>query len=364
MEVQLDRDSFLKGLQMVQNIVEPRQALPILANVLVETSGEAVRVTATDLEVGATVSVPGKTVSAGAITLSARKLVEIIKELPSAVLSMKVQDNAWVALRCGGASYKLVGLPADDFPAVHPGTPAAWVVVDSKTLQDMLDQTSFAMSHDEGRYALNGILFSFQGKEIRLIATDGHRLAVAARALREPAPAASSIVPRKGVHEISRVLGAGEEVQIALAENQFVLKMPNFVMLARLIEGQFPNYEQVLPKSHSRRVTMSRAALTAGLRRVSVMSDERTRPVKLVFTPGTLRLMAYHPDLGEAEETLEAGYAGEELTIGFNSRYLLEALAPLEADQVVLELNDGMSPGVLKSFEEEGTLCVIMPMRI
>lgn len=364
MEVQLDRDSFLKGLQMVQNIVEPRQALPILANVLIQANDDTVRVTATDLEVGATVSIPAKVGSAGAITLSARKLGEIIKELPAAALSMKVQDNAWVSLRCGGAAYKLVGLSPDDFPSVTPGTPSAWVSLDSKTLKEMLDQTSFAISHDEGRYALNGILFSIQGKEIRLVATDGHRLALATRALREAMPAATGIVPRKGVLEIARVLGGSEEVEIALVENQFVLRMPNFVMMARLIEGQFPNYDQVVPKAHPRRVTMSRGALTAALRRVSVMSEERTKPVKLVLTPGTLKLMAYHPELGEAEETVEVGYTGEELTIGFNSRYLLDALSPLEADQIALELNDAMSPGVLKSFEEEGTLSVIMPMRI
>lgn len=364
MEVQLDRDSFLRGLQMVQNIVEPRQALPILANVLLRGSDDTVAVTATDLEIGASVVVPAKVVSAGAITLSARKLAEIVKELPAATLSLKVQENAWVALRCGGAAYRLVGLAPEDFPAVTPGTPAAWVPLEARTLRTMLEQTSFAISHDEGRYALNGILFALQGKEIRLVATDGHRLAVATRALSEPVPAATGIVPRKGVQEVARVLGASEEVQIALVENQFVLRMPNFVMLARLIEGQFPNYEQVLPKGHPRRVTISRPALTAALRRVSVMSEERTKPVKLVFTPGALKLMAYHPEMGEAEETLEVAYTGDEVTIGFNSRYLLDALAPLEADQIVLELNDGMSPGVIKSFEEEGTLCVIMPMRI
>ncbi len=364
MEVQLDRDSFLKGLQMVQNIVEPRQTLPILANVLIQATNETVRVTATDLEIGATVSIPARVATAGSITLSARKLAEIVKELPAAALSMKVQDNAWVALRCGGASYRLVGLSADDFPAVVPGMPAAWVTLDANTFKEMLEQTSFAISHDEGRYALNGILFSFQGKEIRLVATDGHRLAMANRALREAPVPASGIVPRKGVYEIARVVGGNEDVQIAIAENQFILKMPNFVMMARLIEGQFPNYEQVLPKAHTRRVMMARAALASALRRVSVMSEERTKPVKLVLTPGTLKLQAFHPELGEAEETLEVAYTGEELTIGFNSRYFLDALAPLDADQIVLELNDAMSPGVVKSFEEEGALCVIMPMRI
>ena len=364
MEVQLDRDSFLKGLQMVQNIVEPRQALPILANVLIQAGDESVRLTATDLEVGATVSIPAKVAVPGAITLSARKLTEIARELPAAALSLKVQDNAWVALKCGGAAFKLVGLSADDFPAVTPGGSATWIPLEAKVLKEMLEQTSFAVSHDEGRYALNGILFTLQGKEIRLVATDGHRLAISTRVLREVAPAVTGIVPRKGIQEVGRVLGVGEEVQIALADNQFVLRMPNFVMLARLIEGQFPNYEQVLPKGQPRRLTLSRAAFTAALRRVSVMSEERTRPVKLVLAPGTLRLMAYHPELGEAEEALDVGYAGDELTIGFNSRYLLEALAPLSADEISIELNDGMSPAVIKSFEDEGTLCVIMPMRI
>jgi DNA polymerase III subunit beta len=364
MDVQLDRDSFLKGLQMVQNIVEPRQALPILANVLIQAEGESVRLTATDLEVGATVSVPAKIGAPGAVTLSARKLTEIARELPAAALSLKAQDNAWVALRCGGAAFKLAGLPAGDFPAVTPAATAGWVTIEAKVLKEMIEQTSFAVSHDEGRYALNGILFAVQGKEIRLVATDGHRLAVSTRALREAAPTATGIVPRKGVLEIGRVLGVGEEVQIALAENQFVLRMPNFVMLARLIEGQFPNWEQVLPKAQPRRVTLSRAGFTAALRRVSVMAEERTRPIKLIFMPGTLRLLAYHPELGEAEEALEVGYSGEELTIGFNSRYLLEALAPLAADEVLMELNDAMSPGVIKSFQDEGTLCVIMPMRI
>jgi DNA polymerase-3 subunit beta len=364
MDVQLDRDSFLKGLQMVQNIVEPRQTMPILANVLLETTEQAVHVSATDLEVGASVSVPADVRAPGAITLSARKLTEIAKELPAAALSLKVQDNAWVALRCAGASYRLVGLPADDFPPVTPGAPGSWVTVATRTLREMLDRTVFAISHDEGRPPLTGVLFLFQGKELRLVATDGHRLALTTRPLAEAAAGVSGIVPRKGVQEVARVLGSSDEVQIGIGENQFVLRLPGFVMLARLIEGQFPNYEQVLPRAHPRRVTVSRAALSAALRRVSVMSEERTRPVKLVLNPGVMRLMAAHPELGEAEESLEVPYVGDELTIGFNSRYLLEALAPLEADQVVVELKDATSPGVIKSFEEEGTLCVIMPMRI
>ncbi len=364
MEVQIDRDAFLKGLQMVQSIVEPRQTLPILANVLLETNGESVRLTATDLQVGARVSVPAKVVAKGAITLSARKLHEIVKELPAAELSIKVQENAWVGLRCGGVAYKLVGLPAGDFPQVEPDTRSAWVTLDGKLLREMLAQTSFAVSHDESRYALNGVLFSLQGEELRLVATDGHRLAVASRPLSGAGAGGTGIVPRKAVQEVARVVGIGEEIQVAVGENQFVVRMANFLLTARLIEGQFPQYEQVVPKGHPWRLVISRSALTAALRRVSVLSEERTKPVKLQLSPGDLKLSAYNPELGEAEESLAVDYAGDEVTIGFNSRYLLDALSPLQADPVVIELKDGTSPGVVKSIENDGYLCVIMPMRI
>ncbi|MBI5628417.1 MAG: DNA polymerase III subunit beta, partial [Candidatus Rokubacteria bacterium] len=235
---------------------------------------------------------------------------------------------------------------------------------DGKVLRDMLTQTSFAISHDESRYALNGILFSVQGKALRLVATDGHRLALAVRPLVDDPTPVSGIVPRKAVQEIARIVGSGEEVQVAITDNQFVLQMPNFLLMARLIEGTFPNYEQVVPKEHPKRITMARGALTAALRRVSVLAEERTKPVKFTLTPGALKLSAYHPDFGEAEESLEVEYAGEEVTIGFNSRYVLDAIGAQVAEQVVIELKDSLSPGVIKSFEEEGALCVIMPMRI
>src|SRR5882762_4481504 len=364
MEVVIDRDAFLKGLQMVQNIVEPRQTLPILANVLLEAEGESIRLTATDLEVGARVSVPAKVGSKGAITVSARKLAEIVKELPAAAVALKVADNVTVSLRCGGATYRMVGLAPDDFPPVVPASPQSWVSVEAKTLREMLTQTSFAVSHDETRYALNGVLFSFQGKDVRMVATDGHRLALARRSLGRGVGGATGIVPRKAVTEIMRVLGSGEDVQIAITENQFVLQMPNFVMTARLIEGQFPNYEAVIPKAHPKRLVMSRSVLTAALRRVSVMAEERNKPVKFTLAPASLKLSASSQELGEAEEILDVEYTGEELVIGFNSRYLLDAVSAAEKDQVMLDLKDAQSPGVIKSIEDEGYLCVIMPMRI
>jgi DNA polymerase-3 subunit beta len=220
------------------------------------------------------------------------------------------------------------------------------------------------MSHDESRYALNGVLLSVQPGRLRVVATDGHRLALASRALPNGGGTATGIVPRKAVQEVMRVLGAGEEVQVALVENQFILRMPNFLLVARLIEGQFPNYEQVVPKGHPCRLAVSRALLAAAMRRVSVLSEERTKPVKLLLSPGSLKLSASNPELGEAEESLAVDYSGEELAIGFNSRYVLDALGAVETDEVVAELKDGLSPGIIRSVEGEEYFCVIMPMRI
>ena len=228
----------------------------------------------------------------------------------------------------------------------------------------MLTHTSFAVSHDETRYALNGVLFVVQAKEMRVVATDGHRLAIASRALSQAATPVTGIVPRKAVAEIQRALGVGEDIQLAITENQFVLQMPNFVMTARLIEGQFPNYDAVIPKGHPGKLSLSRPALTAALRRVAVMAEERNKPVKLTLAPASLKLSASSSELGEAEESLTVDYAGEEISIAFNSRYILDALAPMEEDDVVFEFKDALSPGVIKSAEDDGYRCVIMPMRI
>ena len=364
MEVLLERDAFLRGVQMVQNIVEPRQTLPILANILLEGEGETVRVTATDLEVGARVTVPARVASKGAVTVSARKLAEIVKELPAAALTLKVGDNAAVSIRCAGVSYRLVGLPPDDFPPVVPASPSSWIPIEARALREMLQQTSFAISHDENRYALNGVLFSVQGKQVRLVATDGHRLAVSVRGLGESATPVTGIVPRKAVTEVMRVLGSSEDVQIAITENQFVLQMPNFVLTARLIEGQFPNYEAVMPKGHPGRLLVSRATLQGALRRVAVIAEERNKPVRMTLTPASLKLSASSQELGEAEEAIDVDYTGQEVIMGFNSRYLLDALSAVEKDPVAFEFKDGLSPGVVKSVEDEGYCCVIMPMRI
>jgi DNA polymerase-3 subunit beta len=355
MEVHVDRDAFIRGLQMAHNVVEPRQTLPVLANVLLEAQGDTLRMTATDLEVSVRVTGPAKVVKPGTITISARKLMEIVKELPAAPLAIKVQENAWVALRCAGAFYGRGPTPGK-FPAVGTAS-TGWLTLDGNIAR---------CSHHHSRsrttkpVCANGVLLAVRTRLQLVRRRPPGSLAVP----QPPGGSAVRIVPRKAVQEVARIVGSGEEVQIAISDNQFMLRMPNVLLMARLIEGTFPNYEQVVPRAHPHRVTLSRAALTAALRRVSVLSEERTKPVRFLLTPGMLKLTANSPDYGEAEEQMEAQFAGEEIAIGFNSRYVLDTLGAQAGEQVLIELKDGLSPGVFKSFEDEGTLCVIMPMRI
>lgn len=363
MEIQLAREPFVRALQLVQNIVEPRQTLPILSNVLIETGQSGIRIAATDLEVGARVTVPATVVRPGGVTLAARKLLELVRELPAQPITLTLQENGWIQLVCGTASFRLVGLPAEEYPPLEAEATEGWVTVDGARLRTMLARTSYAMSQDESRPFLNGVYLVLKKRELRLVATDGHRLSLV-RVEVEADGEMAGIVPRKAVQEMGRVLGGGEGAALAVRENQFFVRTPGFVLVSKLIEGQFPNYEQVLPKAHPRRLAVGREALIAGLRRVSVVADDRTRPVRLVAGPGTLRLTASSQELGEAEEVLAADFAGEELAIGFNARYLLETLGPMEGEQVVVELKDGLSPGVFKSATDEQHLCVIMPMRI
>lgn len=363
MDIRVERDPFFRALQLIQNVVEPRQTRPVLANVLLETFEGNLRIAATDLEVGACVTVPAEVRKAGGITVPARKLVELVRELPSRPLEVAARENSWVQLTSAPASFRLVGLPAEDYPPIEGEQGDGWVEVAGPRLRTMLARTSFAMSHDESRRVLNGVFMRILGTELRMVATDGHRLALARQEIGQGREA-SGIVPRKAVQELSRVLGGSEVVAVSLRQHQFLFRMEGFLLVSKLVEGQFPNYEQVLPIGHPQRLVVAREALVAGLRRVSVLADDRTRPVTLTIRKGEVHLATSSPELGEAQETLPAEYSGEELSIGFNARYLLEALAPMEGEQAVMELKDAVSPGVLKTLGDEGYLCVIMPMRI
>ncbi len=369
MEFQVAREPLLRALQLLQNIVEPRQTLPILANVLLDAQEGRLRVSATDLEVGARVSVPATVTRTGAITLVARKLADLVRELPPQPVSFTLLENGWVKLTCGSARFSLVGLPADEYPPLEVAGLEAVLALDGGVLRTMLARTSYAMSFDESRPYLNGLLLAIRAHELRIVATDGHRLALARAAVTEPVEM-TGIVPRKAVQEMSRVLGGADRVEVGVGESRFVMRSEGFDLVSKLVEGQFPNYEQVIPKSSPHRLVVEREPLLAAIRRVAVIADDRTRPVRLIAADGQLTLSAQSQELGEAEETLPAEFSGPELTIGFNARYLLDALAPMEGAWTVAGLRDALSPGVwLGAADKSGApdetyRCVIMPMRM
>ena len=369
MDFQVAREPLLRALQLLQNIVEPRQTLPILANVLIEARDGGLRLAATDLEVGARVAVPGTVTRPGAITLAARKLVELVRELPAQPVEFALRDNGGVDLKCGTARFKLVGLPAEEYPPLDLDAVGGSLGLEAGLLRTMVGRTSYAMSQDESRPFLNGLYLVARKQELRLVATDGHRLALA-RSTVDADVEMAGIVPRKAVQELSRVLGGAERVDLAVGESKFFVRTEGFELVSKLVEGQFPNYEQVIPKSSPLRLVVEREPLVAAIRRVAVVADDRTRPVRLTASSGQVRLSAQSQELGEAEETLPADFGGDELTIGFNARYVLDALGPMDHPWTVVGLKDGLSPGVLLGAAEKGGApddayrCVIMPMRM
>jgi DNA polymerase-3 subunit beta len=315
------------------------------------------------------VAVPGTVARPGAITLAARKLVELVRELPPQPVAFTLLDNGWVKVTCGAARFSLVGLPADEYPALDVNGVEGTLKVEAGLLRTMVGRTSYAMSQDESRPFLNGLYLIARKQELRLVATDGHRLALARNAVAADVEMAG-IVPRKAVQELSRVLSGAEQVDLALGESKFFVRTEGFELVSKLVEGQFPNYEQVIPKTSPLRLVVEREPLLAAIRRVAVVADDRTRPVRLTASAAQLRLSAQSQELGEAEETLPAEFRGDELTIGFNARYVLDALGPMDLPWTVIGLKDALSPGVLHgagdkdAAPDDAYRCVIMPMRM
>lgn len=401
MEFTIDQVQLVRGLQRTQSIVERRSTMPILANVLlaaergepgdgghvelpgsgsrVEQPGDSVRgrveFAATDLEVGVRTSVPAEVSTPGRLTLSAKKLYEIARELPPGPIRIAARENLYAELSAGRVVVTLVGLAAEEFPALPAKGDVPLAPLDLPTIRTMIERTLYAASSDETRYNLNGVYLErveTDGAAVaRMVATDGHRLALVDRPVVGGLEGLGRgmILPRKGLQELKRLLdeGAGEDevaLRAAFRENSGLFLVGETLLVMRLIEGAFPDYRQVIPRGSDGGARIDREALVRALRRVSIVSAERSRVVKLALAPGRLEVSTTNPDLGEAKEELEVDYAGHALAVGFNARYLLDFLGALDAETVVVDLQDETSPGLFRGVGEEGLLGVIMPMRI
>jgi len=373
MKLSIPRAELQRGLARLQAIVEKRNSMPILANALLRaTKGDhpALEIAATDLEVGIRGIQKAEVSKAGAITVAARKLFEIVRELPDEPVALAATPNSYLELQCGRSRFTIAGTAAEEFPTLPEVAPTALVRLPATVIANLIERTSYAASVDETRYNLNGVYFELvdDRTKIRMVATDGHRLALIDRPIAGGAPdlASGVILPRKGLAELKRLVDEedADEIEIGIEGNSALARKGDVTLTMRLIEGEFPNYRQVLPKTSSRRITLSADALNQALRRVALLSVERSKAVRVELTSGCLKLSATNPDLGEASEEIDIDYAGDSISVGFNARYLLDSLSAFRTKEVELGLEDEMSPAVLRPTEDPETLAVVMPMRL
>lgn len=363
MKFAVTKEALLDGLQRIQNVVSTRSTLPVLTNALLETTETGLRLSTTDLEVAIRCEIPAQIEKAGATTLPARRLSAIVRELPSSEITIESDAKNISTLKCGASFFKIYGLAKDEFPAFPSFKDAKSYTLKQSELKDGLRKTSYAISVDETRYVLNGILFSLKDNKLTLVATDGRRLALFDSDLEFPkSHERDFIVPTKAVTELQRLLTDDGEVQISVADNLVSFELNGSQLVSKLVEGNYPNYRQVIPGEAKERVTLEREAFLNSVRRVSLLSSDKTSSVRLNFTKNNLDITANTPEVGEARESLAVVYRGRDLSIAFNPDFVLDPLRNLSNDEVHIELIDEMSPGVIKI--NTPFLYVIMPMRV
>ncbi|MCX6874817.1 MAG: DNA polymerase III subunit beta [Verrucomicrobia bacterium] len=363
MKFRISKEAFLDGLQKVQHVVSSRTTLPILSNVLIVAKDGRIQFTTTDLDVGITGSVEADIDKEGATTLPAKRLVSIVRELPTSEVEVAVDSKNHAAIRSGPSFFKIIGLSEAEFPPLPNFQGSKEFRIPQQVMRDGLRKTSYAISSDETRYVLNGIFASFRDGKMTLVATDGRRLAMVDSDLEFPASHETDvIIPTKAVQELQRLLGDTGEVIVKLTDNQISFTIGDSLLASKLIEGNYPNYRQVIPGEALERVVIGREALLDTVRRVSLLASDKSNSVKLVFSENQIEVTANSPDVGEAQESMDVIYQGKPMQIAFNPEFLQAPLRNLETDDVYLDLIDEMSPGVLRI---EGTfLYVLMPMRV
>jgi DNA polymerase-3 subunit beta len=367
MHVRVERDAFVDALGPVQGVVEAKKALPVLSHVLLEVSPEGMWLFGTDLDVGVRKRVDAEVIRPGSVALAAKKLYEVARELPSATIELQVDADLQVAIVCQRSNFRMKGLPREDFPSMPEVKGDGEVALEAGVFRDMVRKTLFAVSSDQTRYALTGVLFQVQAADMSMVATDGHRLAL----VRVPRPAAAgsalidALIPKKAMVEAVKIAkDDGDAMHLSLAENQLVLHQHDTVLVARLIDGQFPNYEQVIPPPGAGAITLNREALHGALRRTTAIMGDRVTPTEFHFQPGRVLISCVNMDLGEAHEEVEATVAGDGVKIGFNARYVMEFLGAVNTDTVGIQIGDPLSPAVFRPEGDATYSCVIMPMRI
>jgi DNA polymerase-3 subunit beta len=367
MRFTISREALLRPLQVVGGVVEKRQTLPILSNILVQAGGGSLTFTGTDLEVELTATAAMDGVDSGETTLPARKFIDICRSLPEeATIEVSVEEDK-ATVKSGRSRFTLATLRAGDFPSTDTLAGGFEFEMSQGQLKTLIEQTQFCMANQDVRYYLNGMLLELDGQRIRAVATDGHRLAVSDA----PGGVAGStvkhqvIVPRKGITELGRLLSSGDEAcTVKISPNHIRVKLGAITLTSKLIDGKFPDYERVIPKQNTRAVVADRDLLRQALSRAAILSNEKYRGIRLLLDENRLRAVVNNPEQEEAEEELEVAYSGGEFEIGFNVNYVIEALNAIRQEQVELGLSDANSSCLMYGVGESGARYVIMPMRL
>lgn len=363
MKFDITKDILTKAIQEVQNAINPKTTLPILSNILIEAQKESVSLTATDLDIGITSNIPVKPATEGSITVPAKKFFDIIKELPEGEVSISVKKNNLVHIECANCVFKIMGLPKDEFPQLPDFKDKDSIILQRNRLKKLLNMTSFAISRDETRYVLNGVLFVIKPSYIRIVATDGRRLAMVEEKVQLPkAQERKVIIPAKTISELGKLLGDEGEVKLCFGNNQILFDMGQTKVVSRLIEGEFPNYEQVIPKEVKEKIGIARSRFLSATKRAALFTNADSLAVKMEVAKDKLVLSKSAPYIGEAREEMPVEYKGKDLTIGFNPDYIVDVLKNINEEIVNFEVADSEKPGVIRIGSEY--VYVVLPMQL
>ncbi len=371
MKLKIKKEEILKGLQRIQGVVEKKNTMPILSNMLLTADGKGVEVVATDLEIGLRGRYAAEVEKPGSVTVSAKKMYEIVRELPEEDIQIRVEDGNWVKIVSGRSQFKLVALPKDEYPSLPDVAEDGMIAIESEMLREMIKKTLYSVGENDARYVLNGLFVhmspSKSGLNIRMVGTDGHRLSMIDRVIDAKHKEESMIIPKKAMMELRRLLEEDTStagLRLGFSKNHALFKREGLVMVSKLIDGNYPNYQQVVPAKSTKKVVVSKDVFSHAVKRVSILSKEKTNAVKVQLEKDKLVLSTNNPEVGEANEELTVDYQGEEITIGFNSRYLMDVLTAMDRANITLELSDALSPCLITEEGDDHYKCVVMPMRV
>lgn len=373
MKFKINRDHFTNGLAQVLNVVGSKATMPILSNVLIEAEKDHITLTTTNLDLGIRCKIKAEVKEGGAVTLPVKRLATIVRELPNVDVTLDASPNHQVKLASGGSNFRIMGIGKEEFPPLPEFGDEKSFTLEQAELTAMLKSVAYAQSTDETRYILNGVYFNFRDGKLSLVATDGRRLALVSKELEVPATSAGAIIlPAKTVSELARMLDKGEKLKISFNDRRAAFQIntdkdssgltDSIYLYSKVVEGNYPNYQQVIPKETHQRIKLERELFLQCIHRAALVCSEKSNSVKLKLTSNLLEITAQSPDFGEAHESMAIGYSGPDLQVAFNPAFVMDPLKALTKDEVFFELKDEVSPGVFKTLDS--FICVIMPVRL